>query len=143
MKELSLKELRKLYPNIKDNSKEGFLAKVDALEAEVIETEVVAEEVVAEAVTEEKVDLVKYLLDNAKSKKKVLVQLETSLDADEAFLTLRYELFPVLNKEGISVVASESRRDISINGSFYVRLSCKKNFNHFKGLVKYTDFKQI
>ena len=135
LSKLSLAELRELYPDIKATSKKRFIELVD----ESLEVEEVIEEV---AVEESKEDLVDYLYSEARGKKKILIEFESSMDADDAFTMLQFELFPKLNEEGILVAASSTRRDMSLNGTCYVRLACKSNYALVKTLSKFNTFKQ-
>lgn len=141
LSKLSLKELRELYPDVKATSKKVFVELVEGSVEDIeVEVEDVSVEVAEEAVKD---DIVEYIYSQALSNKKILIELETSMDADEAFAVLQFELFPKLNKENIMVVASSSRRDMSINGSCYVRLVCKNNFALVKTLARFDTFKEV
>ena len=135
LKGLKLKELRKLYPAIKARSVDEFLTEL--AEAQELEGEIVVE-VDGEVDPSERV--LNFIVENIKSNKKILVKTPTTMDADNLFAITQFELFPALEKRGISIVASSSRRDMSINGTLYVRYSCQSNHALVSTLTKFTDF---
>ena len=142
MQNLSLSELRDLYPSIKATSKKRFLELVAEQE------EVIAEEVVIE-VPESNSDeltwynIVEYIVGESKGNKKILIKTESSFDADFLFQHLKEKLFPVLEESGTMLMASSSRRDMHINGTLYVRLVCQANYDHIKRLIAYNTFKSV
>lgn len=151
---LKLKELRVLYPTIKAVSKEEFLrelAEQEAAKEIVVTAEVVvvppkpAEPVVTEIAeaNEPELDIVDFIYAHAKSRDKILIELPDSMEADNAFAILQEELFPKLQADGLMLVASSVRRDMSINGTCYVRLTCKKNFSWVVKTVKFNIIKTI
>lgn len=142
MQNLSLSELRDLYPSIKATSKKRFLELVAEQE------EVIAEEVVIE-VPESNSDeltwynIVEYIVGESKGNKKILIKTESSFDADFLFQHLKEKLFPVLEESGTMLMASSSRRDMHVNGTLYVRLVCQANYDHIKRLIAYNTFKSV
>lgn len=136
LKELQLKELRELHPNISARSREEFLNKL-ANEQEVVDLE----EVKPKENNEE--DIVDFLYSKSKSRDKILIEFPTSMDADNAFAIVQFELFPKLEADGITVSASSHRRDMHLNGTCYARLTCTKNFNLVKGLTKFNVIKEL
>ena len=133
LNELSLKELRELYPDIKSTSKANFLAQIEEPINEVVE----------EPVKLTYDNLLEYVAGKINTREKILIKCEDSLTADDVFLNFQYKFFPLLNKKGISVLASSSRRDMHINGTLYVRLACKNNYEHVKGMLPYTTFEEL
>ena len=141
LSKLKLAELREEFPEIVARSKKEFLTKLAEAQEAVVE------------LVEEFVDrgdngpmdterLLDYLWQIRTSKKKVLIKFPQTFDADNAWYTCDNELFPKLNREGITVMSSSTARDMHINGTLYVRFVCKTNYNHIKGLMRYTDFKE-
>jgi len=141
MKELSLKELRDFYPNIKATSKVDFISQVEAIEAELFAEEVVVVEENKDTIKQD--ELLEYIATQMNTQNKILIKCEDSLTADDLFLVCQYELFPRLNERKISVLASSTRRDMSLNGTCYIRICCKKNFDHLKRLMIYNTYKEI
>jgi hypothetical protein len=142
MQNLSLSELRDLYPSIKATSKKRFLELVAEQE------EVIAEEVVIEVPKLNSDELtwyniVEYIVGESKGNKKILIKTESSFDADFLFQHLKEKLFPVLEESGTMLMASSSRRDMHINGTLYVRLVCQANYDHIKRLINYNTFKSV
>jgi|TARA_R110000803_G_scaffold52733_1_gene108482 hypothetical protein len=142
MQNLSLSELRDLYPSIKATSKKRFLELVAEQE------EVIAEEVVIEVPKLNSDELtwyniVEYIVGESKGNKKILIKTESSFDADFLFQHLKEKLFPVLEESGTMLMASSSRRDMHINGTLYVRLVCQANYDHIKRLIAYNTFKSV
>jgi hypothetical protein len=142
MQNLSLSELRDLYPSIKATSKKRFLELVAEQE------EVIAEEVVIEVPKLNSDELtwyniVEYIVGESKGNKKILIKTESSFDADFLFQHLKEKLFPVLEESGTMLMASSSRRDMHINGTLYVRLVCQSNYDHIKRLIAYNTFKSV
>tara|TARA_R110000796_G_scaffold157887_1_gene274635 strand:- start:8 stop:460 length:453 start_codon:yes stop_codon:yes gene_type:complete len=148
MQELSLSELREIYPDIKATSKKRFLELL-AEQEEVLVEEVLEEEVVVVNVPVSNSDeltwynIVDYIVGESKSNKKILIKTESSFDADFLFQHLKEKLFPVLETENIMLMASSTRRDMHINGSCYVRLVCQANYAHIKRLIAYNTFKSV
>jgi hypothetical protein len=142
MQNLSLSELRDLYPSIKATSKKRFLELV-AEQEEVIAEEVVIE--VPELNSDELTwyNIVEYIVGESKGNKKILIKTESSFDADFLFQHLKEKLFPVLEESGTMLMASSSRRDMHINGTLYVRLVCQANYDHIKRLIAYNTFKSV
>lgn len=150
--DLSLKELREQFPEIKAISKSDFIAKVTSIEDEDV-SEIETVHVVVEANETITVsdgsknllprELTPYLKEMTKSNKKILIKLETSFDADFMFNHLKEDLFPALQKDGLTVMASSTRRDMHLNGTCYCRLVCQSNYNHVKTLIKYDTFKEV
>lgn len=138
LKDLKLKELRELYPDISARSKDEFLKEV--AKAQEVEFEVVKPEIDE---PESEMDIVDYLELQAPTKEKILIKCADSNEADNLFAVLQFELFPKLSEKGMSVVASSARRDMSLNGTCYVRVTCVRNYPVHKGLVKYTQFKEV
>ena len=135
MQELSLSELREIYPDIKATSRKRFL-------------ELVAEEIVVEVpkLNEDELTwytIVDYIVGESKSNKKILIKTESSFDADFLFQHLKEKLFPVLESNGTMLMASSTRRDMHMNGSCYVRLVCQANYTHIKRLIAYNTFKSV
>jgi hypothetical protein len=142
MQNLSLSELRDLYPSIKATSKKRFLELVAEQE------EVIAEEIVIEVPKSNSDELtwyniVEYIVGESKGNKKILIKTESSFDADFLFQHLKEKLFPVLEESGTMLMASSSRRDMHINGTLYVRLVCQANYDHIKRLIAYNTFKSV
>ena len=142
MQNLSLSELRDLYPSIKATSKKRFLELVAEQE------EVIAEEVVIEVPKLNSDELtwyniVEYIVGESKGNKKILIKTESSFDADFLFQHLKEKLFPVLEELGTMLMASSSRRDMHVNGTLYVRLVCQANYDHIKRLINYNTFKSV
>lgn len=144
MEDLTLSELRDLYPEIKATSKKKFMELV-AETLEVVESIEPIEEVVLKEVTDELTwyNIVEYITSQAKSNKKILIKTESSFDADFLFQHLKEKLFPLLEESGTVLMASSTRRDMHINGSCYVRLVCQANYTHIKRLIAYNTFKDI
>lgn len=138
--DLKLKQLRELFPEIKARAKEEFLREL--AEAQEVDYEEIIEEPVIITESEEELDIVDYVLQNAKSNKKILIRAESSMEADNIFAVLQFEAFPKLEEAGILLVASTPRRDMSLNGTCYIRITCKNNYELVKGLYKFTDFKE-
>ena len=142
MQELSLSELREVYPDIKATSKKRFLELIAEQE------ELVVEEIAIE-VPKLNLDeltwynIVEYIVGESKSSKKILIKTESSFDADFLFQHLKEKLFPILEKKNIMLMASSTRRDMHINGSLYVRLVCQANYTHIKRLIAYNTFKSV
>ena len=142
MQELSLSELREVYPDIKATSKKRFLELIAEQE------ELVVEEIAIE-VPKLNLDeltwynIVEYIVGESKSSKKILIKTESSFDADFLFQHLKEKLFPILEKKSIMLMASSTRRDMHINGSCYVRLVCQANYDHIKRLIAYNTFKSV
>ena len=150
MQELSLSELREIYPDIKATSKKRFLELVAEQEEVVIEE--VIEEVVEEVVVSVPVsdsdeltwyNIVDYIVRESKSNKKILIKTESSFDADFLFQHLKEKLFPILEENNTVLMASSTRRDMHMNGSCYVRLVCVANYTHIKRLIAYNTFKTV
>ena len=142
MQELSLSELREIYPDIKATSKKRFLELVAEQE------EVVAEEIVVEVPKLNSDELtwyniVDYIVGESKSNKKILIKTESSFDADFLFQHLKEKLFPILEEDNTMLMASSTRRDMHMNGSCYVRLVCQANYTHIKRLIAYNTFKSV
>lgn len=144
MEDLTLSELRDLYPEIKATSKKKFMELV-AETLEVVESIEPIEEVVLKEATDELTwyNIVEYITSQAKSNKKILIKTESSFDADFLFQHLKEKLFPLLEESGTVLMASSTRRDMHINGSCYVRLVCQANYTHIKRLIAYNTFKDI
>ena len=147
MQELSLSELREIYPDIKATSKKRFLELV-AEQEEVVAEEIVVEEIVVEVPKLNSDELtwyniVDYIVGESKSNKKILIKTESSFDADFLFQHLKEKLFPVLESNGTMLMASSTRRDMHMNGSCYVRLVCQANYTHIKRLIAYNTFKSV
>ena len=148
MQELSLSELREIYPDIKATSKKKFLELV-AEQEEVVVEEILEEEVAVVNVPVYNSDeltwynIVDYIVGESKSNKKILIKTESSFDADFLFQHLKEKLFPVLEDSDIMLMASSTRRDMHINGSCYVRLVCQANYTHIKRLIAYNTFKTV
>ena len=152
MQELSLSELREIYPDIKATSKKKFLELVAEQEEVVVEEILEKEEEVAVAVVSISVsnsseltwyNIVDYIVGESKSNKKILIKTESSFDADFLFQHLKEKLFPVLEESNTMLMASSTRRDMHINGSCYVRLVCQANYTHIKRLIAYNTFKEV
>ena len=168
MKELTLSELREIYPSIKATSKKRFLELVAeqqesvddlaALEADGVENEYLASQKNVNDFKESKSDkitqglntdeltwynIVDYILSESKSNKKILIKTESTFDADFLFQHLKEKLFPVLEESNTVLMASSTRRDIHMNGSCYVRLVCQANYTHIKRLIAYNTFKTV
>ena len=152
MQELSLSELREIYPDIKATSKKKFLELVAEQEEVVVEEILEKEEEVAVAVVSLSVsnsseltwyNIVDYIVGESKSNKKILIKTESSFDADFLFQHLKEKLFPVLEESNTMLMASSTRRDMHINGSCYVRLVCQANYTHIKRLIAYNTFKEV
>jgi len=141
MEELSLSELRKVYPGIKATSKKKFLELV-AEQQEVI-VEEVKEVVVSNTDELTWYNIVDYILSESKSSKKILIKTESSFDADFLFQHLKEKLFPLLEEKDIMLMASSSRRDMHVNGTCYIRLVCQSNYDHIKRLIAYNTFKTV
>jgi len=139
LKDLSLKELRKQYPGIKANSKKKFLAKIEELDDVILQPLEEGEDEVSPFDNE----LLDFLYENAKSRKKILVDFPTSMDADDAFAIVQFELFPLLNEDDVLVKADSRRRDFHMNGTCYCRLVCQTNYDHIRGMMKYDTFKTV
>lgn len=129
LNELSLKELRELYPDIKSVSKANFISQIEEIEEEPFK------------LTFD--NLLEYVAGKMTTREKILIKFEDSLTADDVYLNFKYKFFPLLNKKGISVMSSSRNRDMHINGTLYVRLCCKNNYNAVKGLLPYTTFEEI
>jgi len=129
LNELSLKELRELYPDIKSTSKANFIFQV--------------EERVEKPFTLNHENLLEYIASKINTREKILIKCEDSLTADELFYNCQYRFFPKLNEKGITVLASDRRRDMHINGTLYVRFSCKNLYEHVKKLINYTTFEEF
>lgn len=150
MQELSLSELREIYPDIKATSKKKFLELV-AEQEEVVVEEILEEEeevaVVSLSVFNSSeltwYNIVDYIVGESKSNKKILIKTESSFDADFLFQHLKEKLFPVLEESNTMLMASSTRRDMHINGSCYVRLVCQANYKHIKRLIAYNTFKEV
>tara|TARA_B110000503_G_C7051171_1_gene372388 strand:+ start:411 stop:845 length:435 start_codon:yes stop_codon:yes gene_type:complete len=142
MQELSLSELREVYPDIKATSKKRFLELIAEQE------ELVVEEIAIELPKLNSDELtwyniVEYIVGESKSSKKILIKTESSFDADFLFQHLKEKLFPILEEKNIMLMASSTRRDMHINGSLYVRLVCQANYTHIKRLIAYNTFKSV
>jgi len=83
------------------------------------------------------------IVESIETRKKILVKCSDSVEADNMFEITRVELFPLLEKRGISILASSPRRDMSINGTLYVRYACKTNYNLVKTLAKFDTFLEL
>ena len=151
MQELSLSELREIYPDIKATSKKKFLELV-AEQEEVVVEEILEKEEEEVAVVSLSVsnsseltwyNIVDYIVGESKSNKKILIKTESSFDADFLFQHLKEKLFPVLEESNTMLMASSTRRDMHINGSCYVRLVCQANYTHIKRLIAYNTFKEV
>ena len=139
LSDFKLSELREMYPNLKATSKKKMIELIElALAEDVTVSEV---EFVGDTVREE--DLEFYIETLVDKREKVIITCENSQEADNLFYILQYDLFPLLEKKGVTVMASSTRRDIHLNGTCYIRLVCKNNFEHLKGLTKYTVIKEI
>tara|TARA_R110002096_G_scaffold435952_1_gene664516 strand:+ start:910 stop:1365 length:456 start_codon:yes stop_codon:yes gene_type:complete len=149
MQELSLSELREIYPEIKATSKKKFLELVAEQAVVVGGGKVLEEEVVVVNVSVSNsneltwYNIVDYIVGESKSNKKILIKTESSFDADFLFQHLKERLFPVLESNDTMLMASSTRRDMHINGTLYVRLVCQANYTHIKRLIAYNTFKSV
>tara|TARA_R110000822_G_scaffold91697_1_gene211259 strand:+ start:1336 stop:1803 length:468 start_codon:yes stop_codon:yes gene_type:complete len=153
MQELSLSELREIYPEIKATSKSKFLQLVAEQEQESIVLELnvegnieLYEEPTKEVGYSDELNwqnIVEYIISESKSNKKILIKTESSFDSDFLFQHLKQKLFPLLEENGLMLMASSTRRDMHINGTCYVRLSCQANYAHIKRLIAYNTFKSV
>ena len=149
MQELSLSELREIYPEIKATSKKKFLELVAEQAVVVGGGKILEEEVVVVNVPVSNSDeltwynIVDYIVGESKSNKKILIKTESSFDADFLFQHLKERLFPVLESNDTMLMASSTRRDMHINGTLYVRLVCQANYAHIKRLIAYNTFKSV
>ena len=146
MQELSLSELREIYPNIKATSKKRFLelvAEQEEVRVEEVVEEVEVKEVVLDSDELTWYNIVDYIAGESKSYKKILIKTESSFDADFLFQHLKEKLFPILEEDNTMLMASSTRRDIHMNGSCYVRLVCQANYAHIKRLIAYNTFKTV
>ena len=149
MQELSLSELREIYPEIKATSKKKFLELVAEQAVVVGGGKILEEEVVVVNVPVSNSDeltwynIVDYIVGESKSNKKILIKTESSFDADFLFQHLKERLFPVLESNDTMLMASSTRRDMHINGTLYVRLVCQANYTHIKRLIAYNTFKSV
>ena len=144
LKDLKMGELRELYPSIKAISKADFIEQVEEKERVVLDT--ATEEVTVSGEdfsTLNNDNVLLYIASQIQSQNKILIKCEDSLTADDIFLMAQYNLFPKLNEKGISVLASSTRRDMSLNGTCYVRIVCKRNHDHLKRLMIYNVFKEL
>lgn len=147
LEELTLAELRNKYPNISARSKESMLSKIaDTLD------------VISDDIEESKVDktdyddesglltwysIEKFIMKECRGVKKILIETPTSIEADLMWSRINSEIFPKLNSQEITVMASSTRRDMHLNGTCYIRLVCHTNFDHIKRLIPYTDYKTL
>ena len=148
MENLSLTELRELYPSITARSKEDFLKKVNELEINDIEVDDPIEIDSREIYVDGSDELTWYNLPNfifaeCTGREKILIQTPSSIEADLLWTRINQEIIPQLNEKGINVMASSTRRDFHLNGTCYIRLVCKVNFEHIKRLINYTSFKTL
>ena len=156
LSELSLQELRVLYPGIKATSKMNFLEKVSELNQETeqpeqaLDSKLTAEEVIELPVASDNYEgalnwttVIGYLESVSKSSKKILIKTESSFDADFLFNHVKERLFPILEENGTMVMASSTRRDFHFNGTCYCRFVCQMNYNHIKSLMAYNTFKEV
>lgn len=150
--ELSLSELRELYPEIKATSKARFLELVKEInveDIEVIDEVIVTEEIKDYIKTEFSKDeisedkLLEFIASQIMTRNKVLIQCDDEASVNDYFLQCQYGLFPKLNDKGVSVLASSTRMDMSLNGTCYIRFVIKRNFEHMKQLMVYNVFKTI
>jgi hypothetical protein len=148
MEELTFTELKELYPTLSARSKVDLLVKIEALN----EIDVIADEVEVEVVVDKKVydaksgsltwyNIEQFIMTECKGRKKILVETPTTIEADFIWARINSEIFPKLNNQEISIMASSTRRDMHLNGTCYIRFVCHTNFDHLKRLMAYTDFK--
>ena len=141
--DLTLAELREKYPEISARSKSDFLKKIELLED--------AEENIADSFSSEEVldldapfithsTLEEYIRTVMLTRKKILIQCINSIEADAIFRKLTDEVF---QKLGVSVAINTSRRDISMNGSCYMRFVCQTNHDLVKRTFNFTDLKDL
>lgn len=147
LNDLSLQELRKLYPNVKARCKRVMLEKIakelEVVAAEQVEAKDINEELDLESPVLDWKTVNDYILAKAESYDKILIQCETSIAADALFRQLNTEVFPQLNKRGLLLMANSNRRDFHINGTCYVRLVCRTNYDLVKKLTRFTEFKDL
>lgn len=137
--DLTLAELREKYPTISARSKSDFLNKIE-LEAN-IEDSVSSKEVLdldAPFVTYSTLE--EYIRAVMLTRKKILVQCVNHTEADAIFRKLTDTVFPNL---GVSVAINTARRDVSINGTCYMRFVCQTNYDLVQRTFNFTDFKDL
>jgi hypothetical protein len=143
MKDLSLQELRGLYPEIKATSKKRFIELVnESNKSDETEVTKAPERVLADNELTW-YNIVEYILSVAESTKKILIKTDSTFDADFLFQHLKEKLFPELEKQDTMLMASSTRRDMHINGTCYVRLVCQANHDHVGRLIAYNTHKTV
>jgi len=147
LNKLTLKALKKMYPSISARSKDDMLDKI-AKAMEVVEEEIIESKNDKTAYDPNNSELTWYNIEDfifsvCNSSEKFLIKTPTSLEADLMFSRLNQEVFTKLIEKGISVMASSTRRDMHLNGKCYIRLVCHTNFEHVRGFINYTKFKQL
>jgi hypothetical protein len=152
LEDFTFAELKEMYPSIAAKTKKALIEAIEVnvanIDSEIKESNSLLDKLESdEVIVNENLltinEVKEYLLENATSNKKILIKCESTLDADDSFLVIQHELFPVFNEMGLSVMASNKRRDMHLNGSCYVRLVCSRNHDHLMRLMKYTDFKDL
>jgi len=164
LSELTFTELKALYPELTARSKSGLLEQIaDAQLVSYFEvvvpdntTEFLEKEEIVDVVSDDKTtefddksetytwyNILNYIKSVSKSSKKILIECPTTMEADLIWSRCKDELFPVLNKEEISLMASSTRRDMHLNGTCYLRFVCHTNFAHLKSIFRYDTFKKL
>jgi len=139
LKDYTYKELKALYPNAKGNSKKKLLKSINELVEETMEE-------VEEAVNDDSMSVdeaIEYVKNHLHSYKKTLLKFDSSWEADEFIITLKYDVIPELEEEGVIIMLNERRRELHLNGKYYVRCVCKKNYDLVKTLARFNDYKTV
>ena len=147
LNELSLNELRNLYPNISARSKEDMLNRI-AESIEIVEEEIIEYKKEIKPYVEGDEDITwanikQFVMTECKSNKKILVRTPSSIEADLIWRMINDEVFPKLNAQEVNIMASSTRRDMHLNGTCYIRFCCQAMFDTLKGFIRYTDFKDV
>lgn len=140
LKDLKLSELRELYPDIKAASVAKFIEKVEALKDNdntptVGEVSGVDDNDGSTSVE----DAIKIVSDSARGRKKILLVTEDKVDADDLILTIQNEVFPELEKKEVLISLNTRMRYMHLNGSCFVRVSCKNRYKAVETTASFTD----
>ena len=150
LEQLSLKELREMFPGIKSTSKAGFLKQVE--EIDVIDEEVQPEPEEISEITkmlQDRRELLKYLLEEGGKIMSVLVVLQDDAEKVDVYNTVKWGLESwKLNEmaEGRTVkpfLFRERMFEIHIDGKTYVKFACSTMKDYYERKQKFTVLKDL
>ena len=140
--ELTLKELREMYPGIKANSREKFLKKVDELHEGEVAHETITE---VDQFKDDRKKLMEELIEIKEVRSSFLIIVPDATDRDDLMYMLRFgfESYRAEFDKELKLLVRDRMHEIHLNGKVYIKISCKKMAPHWQKKQRFNEIRVL